>query len=208
MPASTILSARLLLAILALACAGPIRAADVAKPKLDPARIYRFDPLLEKFEPIDRKALKPLNVYHRYSPQFGRWVWSKVTEDGRLAYTLGPGSVQQTSLFDPTASFEERRLTLEAKAPALARLFTVQGAKAAVILTPEGKWVLHGVSSVARVHDLETGERWEWHGDRRLAVTHGGGNSWSRQDSRWVPVGHPAGHAAVHGDLAVVGCCD
>jgi hypothetical protein len=175
----------------------PARNGDVAegvkkaeKPRLDPGKIYRCDPLLGKFEPIDAKALKPDHVYHRYSPSLNRWVWSKATADKKLAYAMGPGSVQPTALFDLTASKEERTRTLEAQAPDLARLSVVQGARAAVKLQPDGTWKIQGVSDVGQIYDLETGQRWEWHGDRRSGVTHLGGNSWRWHDGRLVPVGY------------------
>jgi hypothetical protein len=154
---------------------------------LDPARIYRFDPLLEKFTPIDRKSLKPLHIYHRFSPALRRWVWSKTSADGRLEFAMGPGSVQQAFLFDLTATMEERKRALEQRAPEIARLYAVQGARAAMILNADGTWGLHGVASVGHIFDLETSERWEWHGDHRTAVVHGRGNSWQWLDRGYVP---------------------
>jgi hypothetical protein len=165
------------------------------KPRLDPAKIYRFDPLLDRYEPLDAKAVKPDHVYYRYSPSQSRWVWSKATADKRLAYAMGPGSVQPTLLFDLTATAEERARTLEARAPNIARLFVVQGARAAVRLTPDGTWTLQGVSEVAQVYDLETGQRWEWHGDRRIPVTNLGGNRWRWHEDRLVPAGYGQVHA-------------
>jgi hypothetical protein len=167
---------------------------DDARPEaaatLDPARIYRFDPLVETFAPIDRRDLKPGHVYHRYNPGLGRWVWSKANADKSLAYSMGPGSVQQVWLFDLALTAEERRREIEARAPReMAQLYRVQGARPAVRLEPDGRWVLHGVSNKGHVYDLETGSRWEWHGDRRVGVIHGGGNSWTWLDGRMVPAG-------------------
>lgn len=198
---------RFCLAACCAAFAVPALAADaapaVAPQDLDPTRIYRFDLLTEQFHPIDRGSLKPGYVYHRYSPTLGRWVWSKANADRSLSYAMGPGSVQARWLFDLTATLEERRRELEKRAPELARLYGVQGARAAVILGPDGRWELQGASSKGHVYDLETGQRWEWHGDHRAGVVHAGGNSWMWQDGRLVP----AWAGAFAGTMAGVESC-
>ena len=37
------------------------------------------------------------------------------------------------------------------------------------------------------VFDLETGRRFDWHGDRAVEVVHSGGNSWARRGDRYAP---------------------
>lgn len=174
-------------AVAARAVADDPRVIQPPSVALDPAQIYRFDPLLETFSPIEPSAIKPFHVYHRFSPILGTWVWSKATADRRLEFALGPGSVQQAFLFDFTATMEERRRVLEKRAPDIARLYAIQGARAAVMLEADGKWRLHGVQSLGHVYDLETGHRWEWHGDHRAGVTHGGGNAWVWHDGAYLP---------------------
>lgn len=154
---------------------------------LDPAFVYRFDPITESFSPIERADRKPGCVYRRHNPQLGRWVWSRATADGGLEYSMGPGSVQPAWRFDLTATPEERRRALEARAPEIARLYDVQGARAAVILGGDDTWQLHGVTTTGRIFDLETGERWEWHDERRVGIVHPGGNAWQWRDGRYVP---------------------
>jgi hypothetical protein len=168
--------------------------ANVEQPKFDPAKVYRFDPITEAFSPIERASLKPFHIYYRYSAVMGRWVWSKMTPDGRLEFAMGPGSVQSAFLFDLTATMEERMRVLEQRAPALARMYAVQGARASMILGPDGTWALHGLQSVGHVYDLETSQRWEWHGDHRAEVVHGGGNSWRLDDGRFVPAWSGGGY--------------
>jgi hypothetical protein len=174
----------------------PAAAADaVAKadtPKFDPARVYRYDPITETFSPIDRATLKPFHIYYRFSPVLDRWVWSKTSPDGRLEFAMGAGSIQSAFLFDLTATMEERMRVLEERAPELARKYAVQGARASMILAADGTWALHGISSVGHIYDLETSRRWEWHGDHRAEVVHGGGNSWRIDDGRFVPAWHGA----------------
>lgn len=172
----------------AAAPATPDAPAQADQPKLDPSRIYRYDPITESFSPIDRAKLKPLHVYHRFSTVLNRWVWSKTTPDGRLEFAMGPGSVQSAFLFDLTATMEERMRVLEERAPALARMYAVQGARASLILGADGKWTLHGLQSVGHVYDLETSQRWEWHGDHRAEVVNGGGAGWRFDDGRFSPV--------------------
>ncbi len=172
------LPARLLLVLAVVFVASGAPAADAPStepPSLDRSLVYRFDPITETFSPIDRAALKPRHVYYRFSPVLGRWAWSKTADDGRLEFAMGPGSVQQAFLFDLTATMEERMRVLQERAPDVARLYAVQGARASMILGEDGKWRLHGVQSLGYVLDLETGRRWEWHGDHRVEVVGGNG---------------------------------
>lgn len=149
---------------------------------LDRSLVYRFDLIAETFSPIERAECKPLHVYYRFSPILGRWVWSKVAADGRLEFAMGPGSVQQAFLFDLTATMDERMQVLRERAPELARQYGIQGARASMILGDDGKWKLHGVQSLGYVLDVETGRRWEWHGDHRAEVVGGHGSSWAGWD--------------------------
>lgn len=157
-----------------------------ATQNFDPSLIYRYDPITEAFSPIDRAKLKPFHIYYRFSPMLNRWAWSKTAPDGRLEFAMGPGSVQSAFLFDLTATMEERMRVLEERAPELARMYAVQGARASMILGADGKWILHGLQSVGHVFDLETGRRWEWHGDHRAEVVHVGGNAWRLENDRYV----------------------
>lgn len=167
--------------------AKPAASEKAITPQFDPSLIYRYDPITEGFSPIDRAKLKPFHIYYRFSPVLNRWAWSKTTPDGRLEFAMGPGSVQSAFLFDLTATMEERMRVLEERAPELARMYAVQGARASMILGVDGKWALHGLQSVGHVYDLETGRRWEWHGDHRAEVVHVGGNAWRLDADRYVP---------------------
>lgn len=185
-------------AAFAAAPATPDAPAQAGQPQLDPSRIYRYDPITESFSPIDWAKLKPLHVYYRFSPALNRWVWSKTTPDGRLEFAMGPGSVQSAFLFDLTATMEERMRVLEERAPELARMYAVQGARASMILGADGKWALHGLQSVGHVYDLETSRRWEWHGDHRAEVVNGGGNAWRLEDGRYAPAWGGAFYSQCH----------
>ena len=169
------------------ALAKPASPAKADELRLDPSLIYRYDPITEAFSPIDRAKLKPFHIYYRFSPVLSRWAWSKTTPDGRLEFAMGPGSVQSAFLFDLTATMEERMRVLEERAPELARMYAVQGARASMILGADGTWALHGLQSVGHVFDLETSRRWEWHGDHRAEVVNSGGAGWRIDDGRYVP---------------------
>lgn len=154
---------------------------------LDPAAVYRYDPLGQTFSPIDAAQLKIGHIYYRFHPTLGHWAWSLADGHGGLNYAMGPGSLLQVERFDLTATADERRRELTVRAPEIARLFNVQGSRPAVMLQADGTWTLHGTSTKGHVFDLVTGERWEWHGDRRSGVVHSGGNAWHNVGGRFEP---------------------
>ena len=153
--------------------------------RLDPAVVYRYNPLDEKLSPIAGKDLKANNVYYRYSPARGRHVWSQVDDDGQLRYELGPGSSFPVRLFDPVADQETRKRVFEKRAPELARRFATQGARPSLRLGADGRWALDPATNEGRVFDLATGERYEWHLGRPVPVVNTGGNSWLFVDGRY-----------------------
>ena len=64
----------------------------------------------------------------------------------------------------------------------------IRGSLAFVRLTDDGTWTLVRQPTIANVFDLETGRRWEWHGERRVAVIHTGGYEWSLVGGKFVPM--------------------
>ena len=108
--------------------AKPVPAALMA-PGSDRSVIYKFDPLSKKYTAVARKDLTPQQVYQRYSPGVGKWVWSKAAADGTLRYAFGPGSSQPAALFDMPATSEERTTALEKQSPELAKRLAINGAK-------------------------------------------------------------------------------
>jgi len=179
----------------AAATATPPAAADgidLAKDdwltRLDPSVIYRYDPVKGRVVPIKADELKPGHVYLRHVPRLGRHVWSLADDDRRLRYAMGPGSVQPARQFDLRISEAERQREFEARAPELARRLAILGARPTVRLDADGRWQLQQTPSMAHVFDLETGARWEWHGDRRTGVVHSGGNAWGLVGGRYRPV--------------------
>jgi len=161
-----------------------------AKPEqLDRSAVYRYDPIQAKLVAVPAAEVKKDHVYYRYSSARGRHVWSKAAGQGRFLYALGPGSVQPVLLFDIRATDEEKRRALESRAPAAAKLFATQGAQPSLKLDAAGEWKLAVSPTDGSVFDVESGRRFEWHGDRMVEVVHSGGNSWSRRGDRYVPAG-------------------
>lgn len=154
---------------------------------LDRAVVYRFDPIQSKLVAVPPAEIKIDHVYYRYSAARSRHVWSKAAGKGRFVYVMGPGSVQLASLFDIRATAEEKQKALESRSPAAAKLFATRGAQPALKLDAAGRWSIATVPTDGSVFDLETGRRFEWHGDRAVEVVHSGGNSWTRRDDRYVP---------------------
>jgi hypothetical protein len=54
-------------------------------------------------------------------------------------------------------------------------------------LLEDGHWELDAASNEGRVFDLESGERWEWHGGRQIRVVHVGGSHWKYHDQNYQP---------------------
>jgi len=155
--------------------------------RLDPAVVYRYDPLSEKLAPIPRKDLKAGHVYLRHSPARGGHVWSRVDEGGTPRYDIGPGSSIPVRYFDPVADQETRRKALETRAPELARRLAVQGGRPSLRLGNDGRWSLDQASNEGRIFDRETGRRYEWHMGEPVPVVNTAGNSWL-----WTGTGYRA----------------
>jgi hypothetical protein len=170
----------------------PIQASEATADKdagRDRGRIYRYDLAAETLEPMRSAAIRPGHVYSRFERASGRWVWSKADAAGGLHYAMGEGSVQPARMFDLRGTDAERLRILEKRAPELARLLTIQGARPMLKLDGTGRWQLGPTPSVSSVYDLTTRERWEWHGDEPARIIHTGGSRWELADGRYVP-GH------------------
>lgn len=168
----------------------PVPAADAtanADAGRDRATIYRFDPMDEKLHPVKTAEMRPGHVYGRFDLGRGCWVWSKADAAGSLRYAMGEGSTQPARMFDLRGSDAERQRALERRAPELARLFSIQGAKPMLRLDATGRWELGPTPCVSSVFDEATGERWEWHGDMPSLVIHSGGNRWLHRDGWYAP---------------------
>ncbi len=155
---------------------------------LDQGTVYRLDLFTETLRPIPKHEFKKGAIYFRYSAQSGQHVWSRVNQNGAFEFALGPGSVQPAWRFDIQERQEDQLRLLEQRAPELYRRLATEGARPMIKLDEQGRWDIDLASNEGRVFDMETGQRWEWHGGRRVAVTHTSGRIWVYQDDDYVPV--------------------
>lgn len=153
----------------------------------DRSQIYRLDPVTEKLFPVTATEIRPGHVYGRYDAGLGRWTWSKADAAGRLRYAMGEGSTQPARMFDLRGTDAERQRALERRAPELARLLAIQGARPMLRLDANGQWDLGPTPHVSSLFDEATRERWEWHGDQPSRVIHSGGGRWRVVDGWYAP---------------------
>jgi hypothetical protein len=161
--------------------------AKLAPLEADEAAFYRYDPFLQEMIPVPRLEIKPGYLYTRRSEQLGRRVWSIARADGGFDYAMAPGSVQPAWRLDLRASAERQRAELEARAPEMAQIMDIRGERAHVKLDDAGVWQLATLPTIPSVYDLQTLRRWEWHGQRRVAVVHTDGYEWSVVRGKYSP---------------------
>jgi hypothetical protein len=168
----------------------PVQASQAAGDQdagRDRGKVYRYDLATETLEAMPPATLRPGHVYSRFNRESGQWVWSKADARGGLHYAMGEGSVQPARMFDLRGTEAERMRILEERAPELARLMTIQGARPMLKLDADGRWGLGPTPSVSSVYDITTRERWEWHADAPARVMHTSGYRWMIDGGRYVP---------------------
>lgn len=172
-----------------LPCVGSAQALQPSTEDSDRGTVYRIQPSVEgvSMVAVTTGEIKPGLAYNYYNTSLGRRVWSFATEDGSFQYAFGQGTTLPIDRFDFRIASAERAEILERRAPELLRDMEISGGLPAVQLDAEGQWRLIQRKSPARVFDLETGQRWEWHGGRRKAVLHTGGNLWQIVDGHYEP---------------------
>ena len=114
-------------------------------------------------------------------------MWGLALEGGKFQYAFGETTTIPTNKFDLRLSPEMQQRVLNERSPRLLQELNTVGRSAAVRLNAEGVWDLLPFASSARVFDMETGKRWEWHGLRRLAVVHTDGRSLARRRRQVLP---------------------
>lgn len=177
------------IAVLAL-LASPLVAQEPVPAPDDSTGIYRLHPDLEvvKWVIVPPDEVKPGLVYNYYNESLKRRVWGIALQGGGFEYAFGPGTTIPTSMFDLRLTQEMEAQLLNRRAPGLLSALSTVGRSAAVRLDGEGVWKLLPFPSSARIFDLLTGQRWEWHGKNRHAVVHTGGNLWHIVDGRYLPM--------------------
>jgi hypothetical protein len=159
-------------------------------PTEDHEGIYRLHPDIKNVRLIlvPPADVKPGFVYNYYHEGLKQRVWGLALEEGKFEYAFGETTTIPTNRFDLRLSPEMQERMLNERAPGLLEELQNVGRSAAVRLNGKGIWELLPFPSSSRVFDMATGERWEWHGKRRLAVLHIGGNLWHVVDGGFYPV--------------------
>jgi hypothetical protein len=170
--------------------AGVLRAAEQQSLDTDHSTVYRIQPSVEGVAMIrvSPDEIKPGLAYNYFNERLGRRVWGFAREGGKFQYAFGEGTTLPTDLFDLRVTSEMQSEILERRAPGLEFQLSMTGQYPAVQLDSTGQWRLLQQTSVARVFDVETGHRWEWHGGRQVAVIHTTGDLWQIVDGRYRPV--------------------
>jgi hypothetical protein len=178
----------LVLAIQSLAFAQD--AEEQLPPEQDKSSVYRLHPDLDDVTPIvvPNEEIKPGLVYSYYHPGLEQRVWGIAKEDGTFEFAFGEGTTIPTSMFDLRLTPEMKERVLEQRSPRLLSEISSVGRSAAVRLNSKGIWELLPFPSSARVFDMLTSRRWEWHGKKRHAVVHTGGYLWHVVDGEYYPV--------------------
>lgn len=182
---------KLLLSLVLLVLAPvAVMASQSIPPTSNHDDVYRLNPELDsvKLVLVAPEEIKPGFVYNYYSDALQRRVWGIAREGGGFQYALGEGSTIPTTMFDLRMTPQMEARVLDRRSPRLLSELTTVGRSAAARLDGAGVWALLPFPSSARVFDLLTGERWEWHGPNRHAVVHTGGNLWHIVDGRYLPV--------------------
>jgi hypothetical protein len=156
-------------------------------PADDHASILRFDPFENKLVPVAADEVKPGFLYNHFHARLNRRVWSVAVEGGGFDYAMGEGSTEPARMLDLRGTEQQQRSTLERTAPGLVEMLRQRGGVVYLRLNATQGWELVPYKTVASVWDLQTLERFEWHGSRRVPVIHTFGNSWIRVDGRFEP---------------------
>jgi len=161
--------------------------------QLGPDGVYRLQPSLEAtaLVLVPPAEIKEGLAYNYYNQRLSRRVWGFAQADGSFQYAFGEGTSLPTDRFDLRLSAEAESQLLERGAPGLQESLATTGGTPAVRLNAAGRWELLSFRTSARVFDLETGHRWEWHGQRRVAVLHTYGDQWQIVEGRYRPATGP-----------------
>jgi hypothetical protein len=179
---------------LSVACQQITFAQERLPQQLPPAKdhegIYRMHPNIDNVQLllVPPAEVQPGLVYNYYHSGLKQRVWGLALEGGEFQYAFGETTTIPTNKFDLRVSPEMQERILEQRAPRLLTDLDSVSRSAAVRLNGKGIWELLPFPSSSRVFDMLTNQRWEWHGQRRLAVLHIGGNLWHVVDGEFYPV--------------------
>jgi hypothetical protein len=139
----------------------------------------------DDFSPVAPDQVIPGKIYNYFSPSHGRYVWAFAKTGGRFSYTLGPGTTENPANFDVATSESETREIIESEAGPWAKQSRRERSTIFVRLGPDNLWKVVRSRAIRSHYDIDSGQRWEWHGKRKVAVLNTGGNHWMHDGTRY-----------------------
>lgn len=154
----------------------------------NPNAVRRYDPLSQSLQPIADENITPGKIYNHFSTAHNRYVWAYALPGGKWSYPLGPGTTELPEHFDLVTPPEITRALLEQRAGEWLARSRHEGSPILARLAADDHWELLEIRSVRSHFNLNSGYRWEWHGDHRIGVLHTYGRRWRYLDGVYQPV--------------------
>ena len=154
----------------------------------NPNTVRRYDPLSQSLQTIADKEIIPGKIYNHFSTAHNRYVWAYALPGGKWSYPLGPGTTDLPEHFDLVTPPEITQALLEQRAGEWLAHSRQEGSPILARLAADDHWELLGIRSVRSHFNLDSGYRWEWHGDHRIGVLHTYGRRWRYIDGVYQPV--------------------
>ncbi len=166
-----------------------ISAADAGLAAEEPqiAAVRRYDPRNRSFVSVAATQIQPGKIYNHLSQRQGRYVWAYAKVGGGFDYALGIGSTELPSNFDLVTSSQQTKKLLEDAAGTWFERSQQEGSTIFVRLGADNVWHVASGRTIRSHYDLNTGRRWEWHGNQRAAVVHTNGYRWTTSGDRYLP---------------------
>ena len=149
--------------------------------------VLRYDPLSQTLKPLENKKVTTGKIYSHFSPEHKRYVWAYALGDGKWSYPLGPGTTELPDHFDLVTPPALTRALLEQRAGEWLARSRQEGSPILARLAADDHWELLEFRSVRSHYDLDSGCRWEWHGEQRIGVLHPHGRRWKYIEGRYRP---------------------
>jgi len=150
------------------------------------SRVRRPDPSSSSLLPVDSDHIKPGNIYNHFSQRQGRYVWAYAMKGGGFSYALGMDSTELPGNFDLVTSRRQTQELVEAEAGPWAKRSQRDGKQIMVRLGVDEKWKVVRGRSIRSHFDIDSGHRWEWHGNRKVAILNTQGQLWGHDGKKYV----------------------
>ena len=149
--------------------------------------VLRYDPLSQSLKALAKGEVIPGKIYQHFSPSHHRYVWAYAMGDGKWSYPLGPGTTERPDHFDLVTPPALTQALLEQRAGEWLARSRQSGSPILARLAADNHWELLEFRSVRSHFDIDSGYRWEWHGDQRIGVLHPLGRRWRYVEGRYLP---------------------